>query len=135
MSGGIITVALGMYGYLSGQSVPRWIYIPILVFFVVLACYLAWKDSQIELGKFGNKEARKRAFLIERLKQFIAEYNQIDDGWIRVSIENSGRGIKRDVYYERVKGFLEQHWGNSAVEEFQKRKGCFSGRVAWKNYE
>jgi hypothetical protein len=125
MSGSFITVALGMYAYFSGQNIPRGIYIPVLVFFVILACYLAWKDSQTELAKYENKEAHKRAFLIERLNQFISEYNQIDDGIIRVSLENSGRGMKRDAYYKRVKGFLEQHWGKEAVEEFGKRKTAF----------
>jgi hypothetical protein len=62
---------------------------------------------------------------MERLRQFIAEYSQIDDGVIRISLENSGRLMHRDAYYKRVKGFLEQHWDNTAVEEFQKHKVVF----------
>jgi hypothetical protein len=125
MSGGVITVVLGMTERFSARTIPLWAYIAILGFFILLACYLAWRDSQIELLKLGNREAREREFLMERLKQFIAEYSQIDDGAIRISLENSGRLMRRDAYYKRVKGFLAQHWDEMAVEDFKNRKVVF----------
>ncbi len=125
MSGGIGIVVLGLYERFSGRNVPLWLYIAVLVSFALLACYLTWRDSQIELLKVGTKEARGRDFLIGRLEQFIAGYNQIDEGVLTISFENSGKLIRRDAYYKQVRGFLAQHFDNAAVEDFNKRRVVF----------
>jgi len=48
MSGGLITVALGLFERFSGKSVPLWAYAAVIVFFAFLACYLAWKDTLVK---------------------------------------------------------------------------------------
>ena len=126
MGGGIITVALGMYAYFSGRNIPPYIYIPVIIIFVFFGCYLAWRDSQTELVKLGNKEARTRAFQIERLRELIKDYNHIDEGiYGSRDLANWGKAIKSRTYHERAKGFLGQHFGDSAVEQFKERGAAF----------
>jgi hypothetical protein len=123
VSGGTIIVLLGVIERLSGRNVPSWVYLVILGLFILMACYLAWRASQTELLKLGNKEARERDFLMARLRELIRDYNQIDEGmYASRDFANSGKVMKSRAYHERVRGFLEQHFGNSAVEEFKRRR-------------
>jgi hypothetical protein len=46
MGGGIGVVALGLFERFSGKIIPLWAYISILVFFVFVASYLAWRDER-----------------------------------------------------------------------------------------
>lgn len=45
LSGGLITVALGLLERLSGRNIPLWTYGCVLTFFAFSACYLAWRDA------------------------------------------------------------------------------------------
>jgi len=67
MSGGVVTVALNMFERLSGKDIPLWVYACILIFFLFLACYLAWRDERTKVAELDNKDRRKREFRIERL--------------------------------------------------------------------
>ena len=119
VGGCAVVVLLGVGERVSGQNIPMWVYISLLGVLGMMACYLAWRDAQKQLAE---KDTRKRDIIIQRLSAFISEYNQIDDGWLKISLENSGKLMQRDAYYKRVNAFLEQHWGSSAVEQFRERK-------------
>jgi hypothetical protein len=106
VGGCTVIVLLGVGERISGQNIPLWVYISLLGMLGMMACYLAWRDAQSELAQ---RDTRKRDIIIQRLSAFISKYNQIDDGWLRVSIENSGKLIQRDAYYDRVNAFLEKH--------------------------
>lgn len=51
MSGGIVTVALGIFERVSGRNIPLWAYVCVLIAFAFSACYLAWRDAQRKLAK------------------------------------------------------------------------------------
>jgi hypothetical protein len=46
MSGGLITVALGFIERLSGRNFPLYVYLCVVFFFIMLACFRAWRDAQ-----------------------------------------------------------------------------------------
>lgn len=45
IGGGVITGCLGLFERLSGKNIPVWAYVCILAVFVVMAAYMAWRDS------------------------------------------------------------------------------------------
>ncbi len=49
MSGGVIIVALGIWERVAKQNVPLYLYLIITLLFIVLACFLAWKDAHNEM--------------------------------------------------------------------------------------
>ena len=46
MSGGLVTVALGFIERLSGRNFPLYVYLCVVFFFILLACFRAWRDAQ-----------------------------------------------------------------------------------------
>lgn len=46
MSGGLVTVGVGVYEKLSSNQVPIWLYITVLLSFVIVGCYFAWRDER-----------------------------------------------------------------------------------------
>jgi hypothetical protein len=121
MSGGIITVALGLFERLSGKNVPLWLYIAVLIFFAFLACFLAWRDSQKEqVSLVGNK--RRKEILAERLRDLLREAGEVDS-----RSDDSSRGAYNMNYLLRYSGqhtrslrFLETHYDNATVERYKK---------------
>lgn len=98
MSGGIITVLLGLFERFSGKNVPLWVYATILVFFAFLACYLAWRDERQQLGQLTDKGAYKREFLAERLRTLLRDAEEA------IKAENArSTGI---IFMEAITGFL-----------------------------
>src|SRR5215217_6177665 len=72
MSGGVITVALGIFERLSGKNLPLWVYAVIVLSFVVIASYLAFRDErQKAIGS--DAAERRRNFLAQRLTQLLKE--------------------------------------------------------------
>ena len=45
ISGGLLATLLGLWERFSGKDIPVWTYVCILAAFVVMASYLAWRDS------------------------------------------------------------------------------------------
>src|SRR5258708_7577946 len=84
MSGGVITVLLGVFERLSGKSVPLWVYVAILIFFALLACYLAWRDSQKERTTVPDAGRQRRKMIAERLEQLIKESPLVTPPWIAI---------------------------------------------------
>jgi len=124
MSGGIITVALGVFERFSGKSIPLWIYGAILIFFAFLACYLAWRDSQKERTTAPDAGRKRREMIAERLSQFIKEYPPIAPPWIAIHAAGEGDGLAEigriQGHRARVVDFLEVHWPE-AVKQFEKQ--------------
>lgn len=46
MSGGIVTVMMGVSERVIGRNVPLNAYLIVILLFVILACYLAWRDER-----------------------------------------------------------------------------------------
>jgi len=97
MSGGIITVLLGVFERFSGKNVPLWVYVSILIFFAFLACYLAWRDAQNKLFHLSDKGAFKREFLAERLRTLLRDAEEA------IKANNAKTSI---IYMEALSGFL-----------------------------
>ncbi len=97
MSGGLITVALGIFNYLSPWPAPKWVYGVIMVLFVVMACYLAWRDAQIKLFCVSGKGAFKREFLAERLRTLLHDAEEA------IKADNAKASL---IYMEALSGFL-----------------------------
>lgn len=124
MSGGVITVALGICERLSGKAVSLWVYGGTLIFFTVLACYLAWRDAQKELAKFSDETGRrKRHFLGERLNNFLGEAGEFDFGMVSMtSMEGIGKAARASGYHNRVKDFLREHYDSETAERYDKER-------------
>jgi len=118
MSGGFITVALGLLERLSGKAVPLWVYGCVLVFFVFLACYLAWRDERQKHPHDGSKD--KRAILAERLSALVKEAGDVDYGIVSLStIEGLDKMGHADGHRKRVKKFLAIHYDAKMVERYE----------------
>lgn len=131
MSGGIVTVAIGVFERFSGRNISLWIYAVVLVIFAFWACYLAWRDERIKVGnlreRFENEiaelkgrktEKERRKYLRERLGEFLAEGNNIRWG-LRTQNLQSHREF--DPWLKRVKLFLvqEAEFDHSHVVRFE----------------
>jgi hypothetical protein len=46
MSGGAIIVALGLLERFSGRTVPTYVYVGVLILFIFIACYQAWRTER-----------------------------------------------------------------------------------------
>ena len=120
MSGGVITVALGIIERLSGKNVPLWVYAIIVLSFVVLACYLAFRDEhQKAIGS--DTGERRREFLAQRLTQLLKEAAEVDFGAVQIG---GGRGIgaltRSANHHGRVRSFLEAHWDAPIVKRYEE---------------
>jgi len=64
MSGGVVTVGLGIWERETGHPVRGFVYIIVLCSFVIWACFLAWRDNNAELVLVRGElvEARKPRF-------------------------------------------------------------------------
>lgn len=124
MSGGIITVALGVFERISGKTVPLWLYGATLIFFAFLACYLAWRESQRQRVSGIDADQKKRAMIAARLEQFIKESPPVAPPWIAIHA-SSGEGdgladiARIEGFRSRVVDFLEVHWPER-VKRFEK---------------
>ena len=120
MSGGVITVALGIVERLSGKNVPLWAYAIIVLAFVVLACYLAFRDEH-QKGVGSNTGERRREFLAQRLTQLLKEAAEVDFGAVQIG---GGRGIsaltRSANHHGRVRSFLEAHWDAPIVKRYEE---------------
>lgn len=87
MSGGIITVALGVFERFSGRNIPLWGYVTILASFVFLASFLAWREKVMEL----NKEAARNGLpeITGDITETYSDFEQVRD--------RSGERV--DAYY------------------------------------
>jgi hypothetical protein len=72
MSGGVITVLLGVFEKFSGKDIPFSVYIGILILFVFIACFLAWKDARNEMSQYGTELAEKEQEVLDK-EQVIIE--------------------------------------------------------------
>jgi hypothetical protein len=64
MSGGVAVVGLGLWERFAGYAIPRYTYLIIILMFIVLACFLAWKDARVEMRIF-RVEAEKEQSLLQ----------------------------------------------------------------------
>jgi len=118
MSGGVITVALGIFERLSGKAIPLWVYGCVLVCFVFLACYLAWRNERQNHLNDGSKD--KRAILIERLSALVKEAGDVDYGIVSLStVEGLDKVGRADGHRKRVKKFLAIHYDAKMVERYE----------------
>lgn len=119
MSGGVITVALGIIERLSGKNVPLWAYAIIVLSFVVLACYLAFRDEHRRALVSGAGK-RRQDFLAQRLTQLLKEAADVDFGAVPIG---GGRGIgaltRSANHHGRVRSFLEAHWDAPVVKRYE----------------
>jgi len=130
MSGGIITVALGIFERFSGKNVPLWVYGMILIFFVFLACYLAWRDErrQSQVNKSKQDELIKqlqdqaiqkarRKELREQLGELFREGDQIRWGMMT---QKAGAHEDHSQWLATVRRFLssESEFDNSHLARF-----------------
>jgi hypothetical protein len=122
MSGGVITVALGVFERFSGKNVPLWVYGFILIFFTFLACYLAWRDAEKARTQI-NVQDQKRQFLAERLQSLLNEAGSFEYGIVSLStLEGMGKLSRADAYHERVKNFIKQHYGSETASRYDKER-------------
>jgi hypothetical protein len=120
MSGGVITVALGIFERLSGKNLPLWVYAVIVLSFVVIASYLAFRDErQKAIGTDAGE--RRRDFLAQRLTQLLKEAAEVDFGAVSLG---GGRGIgaltRSANHHARVRSFLEAHWEAAIVKRYEE---------------
>lgn len=80
MSGGIITVALGLYERWSQKNIPVGAYVAVIICFALSACYLAWRDAQIELRQSKDNPELKIVFSREEPFIHYSSYNDTADG-------------------------------------------------------
>jgi hypothetical protein len=122
MSGGIITVALGIFERLSGKNIALWLYIAVLIFFAFLGCFLAWRDSQ-KAQTSGEANARRRHFLGERLSALLREAGEVACFGVSLqSIEGMGKVWRETAYHERAKNFVMEHYGQEIADRYDKEK-------------
>jgi len=123
MSGGVITVALGVFERLSGKAVPLGVYVGILGFFAVLACYLAWRHASKELANFSDTGAHNRHFRAERLNALLREAGDVEFGMVSLdTIEGMGKMFRQTEYHKRAKSFLNEHYGSEIAARYDKEK-------------
>jgi hypothetical protein len=122
MSGGLITVALGIFNYLSPWPVPKSVYVVIIVLFVVMACYLAWRDARNELARLTDRAVFKREFLAERLKTILHNVDEARNA----DRDNTmfGGFISREWlpigHHKEIHDFLVKYYDTETVERFDK---------------
>lgn len=122
MSGGLITVALGIFNYLSPWPVPKWLYGVIIVLFVVMGCYLAWRDAQTAVTQVTLNE-QKRQFLAGRLQSLLNEAGTVEYGFVPLASDEGMEKISRSMAYtERVKNFIKQHYGPETASRYDKER-------------
>ena len=64
MSGGVIVVAVGVWERLAGRNVPLHVYLILVLLFIILACFLAWKDAHNEMRVRQAEAEKEQAILI-----------------------------------------------------------------------
>lgn len=88
MSGGVVIVALGVWERVAKQNVPLYLYLIITLLFVVLACFLAWKDAHNEMRVMQAVAEKDQAILKSQMeiKDIQLKYAANDQG--KLSQEN-----------------------------------------------
>lgn len=76
MSGGVVTVALGVFERLSGRNVPLWTYLSVLAFFLLLSFYLAWRDSRKAMSRLQSELSNVHEELKEAKQYLLIERDQ-----------------------------------------------------------
>jgi membrane protein implicated in regulation of membrane protease activity len=121
MSGGIITVLLGVFERFSGKNVPLWVYGGILIFFAFLACYLAWRDARKAVTQTSLNE-QKRQFLAGRLQSLLNEAGTVEHGWVSLRSDEGMEKIGRaTAYQDRVKTSSRSTMGRKPRVGMMKR--------------
>ena len=122
MSGGVVTVALGVFERFSGRNVPLWVYGLVLVLFALMACYLAWRDSQKEHGAGSDISRQRRNMIADRLAQLIKESPPVLPPSFAVQGAMDGLAEVGRIkgHRSRIIDFLEVHCGPEAVTRFEK---------------
>jgi hypothetical protein len=131
MSGGLITVALGIFERVTGRNIPLWVYVGIITGFAFSGCYLAWRDERIKKNaiiqqleheiaelKDRKEEKARRRFLRERLGEFLDEGEKIRWGLLTRDVEShKGHGL----WLRQVQQFLslEPEFDSSHVARFK----------------
>lgn len=122
MSGGIITVLLGVFERFSGKNVPLWVYGAILIFFAFLAFYLAWRDARKAVTQISLNE-QKRQFLAHRLQALLNEAGSVEYGWVPFGTDEGMEKIGRaSAYHDRVRNFVKQHYGPETASRYDEEK-------------
>jgi len=121
MSGGVITVLLGVFERLSGKGVPLWVYIGILIFFAFLACYLAWRDERKKAARLDGWGNNRREFLADRLRALLGEAGQVDLGFGSSRDDSNISALLRwSNHRGRIVRFLEVHYDAETVKRFER---------------
>lgn len=114
MSGGLVTVALGVFAGLSGRNVPRWVYVTELIGFVFWGCYLAWRDRKRNEARLGEKIAELEERVRPKLEILYnnGEFNhdeylngEIIGRIIRIAVRNNSDAVVNGVRIE-AHGFV-----------------------------
>jgi len=122
MSGGLVSVALGVFNYLSPWPVPKWIYGAILVLFLVMACYLTWRDAQRKLNELTSKTVYKREFLAERLRTILRTVDEARNA-NRDDTMFGGLFSRKWLplgHHKEIRDFVVKYYNSETVERFDK---------------
>jgi hypothetical protein len=122
MSGGAAIVALALIERFTGQNIPTWLYVTVLIAFAFWACYLAWRDSQRKQASVSDSSTRRRDMLINRLEQLIKESPPVTPPWHAVhgAVEGLAEVGRITAHRNQVLAFLEVHWPE-AVKRFERQ--------------
>jgi hypothetical protein len=123
MSGGVVTVALGILERFSGKNVPLLVYGFILVLFALMACYLAWRDSQKDRATLPDTDRKRREMIAERLAQLIKESPSVTPPWLAIhgAVEGMAEVARITAHRTTAINFLEVHCGPEAVNRFERQ--------------
>lgn len=77
MSGGVITVLLGVFEKFSAKDIPYPVYIAVIILFVFIACFLAWKDARNEMYRYSLELAKKEQELLDQGQNLVEKEQSI----------------------------------------------------------
>jgi hypothetical protein len=98
------------------------VYGVIIALFVVMGCYLAWRDAQTAVTQISLNEQR-RQLLAERLQSLLNEAGSVEYGWVSLSSNEGMEKIGRATAYDnRVKNFLEQRYGPEVASRYDNER-------------
>jgi len=122
VGGCTLIVLVGIGEKVSGKNIPLWVYLGLLALLFCTACYLAWRDARKAVTQISRDEQR-RQFLATRLQALLNEAGTVEFGWVRLGTDEGMEKIARSTAYDdRVKNFVQQHYGPEIASRYDKEK-------------